>query len=105
MIMMMMMMTLLSVSSKVLSRIILKRVKSCIEKRLRTEQEGYQNKRSRTDQINTLHIITEQSMGYVANLYLLFVDFEKAFDSSSFSFAFPFVPLQRRGCLVAPLFL
>jgi hypothetical protein len=73
--------TLLSVPSKIISWIILNQVKIYIEKTLRKEQAGYQSKRSCIDKINTLRVIIEQSMEYVTNLYLLFVDFEKAFDS------------------------
>jgi hypothetical protein len=39
------------------------------------------NKPFRNSLKNTLRVIIEQSMEYVANLYLLFVDFENAFDS------------------------
>jgi hypothetical protein len=75
--------TLLSVTSRILSRLVLNRVKICIEERLRREQAGYQSKRSCIDQINILRIIIEQSVEYVANLYLLCVDFEKALDFQS----------------------
>lgn len=48
---------------------------------MRRKQAGFRGKRSCVDQINTLRIIIEQSVEYTTNLYLLFVDFEKVFDS------------------------
>lgn len=72
---------LLSVPSKVFSRIILNRMKEAIDQKTRKEQAGFRRNRSCTDQINTLRIIVEQSVEFRSPLYLLFVDFEKAFDS------------------------
>jgi hypothetical protein len=45
------------------------------------KQAGFQSNRSCVDQINMLHIIIEQSMKCNNNLYLMFIDFENAFDS------------------------
>lgn len=73
--------TLLSIPSKVMTRVILNRIKTRIEKQLRKEQAGFRSNRSCIDQINTLRIIIEQFNEYNAGLCLLFVDFEKAFDS------------------------
>jgi hypothetical protein len=53
--------TLLSVPSKVFSRIILNRTKDSIEMSLRKEQAGFRRHRSRVDLINTLRIILEHS--------------------------------------------
>nr|CAH8838906.1 unnamed protein product [Trichobilharzia regenti] len=73
---------LLSTPSKILSRIILERLKDALETELRPEQAGFRKGKSCTDQIATLRIIiTEQSMEWQSNLYLNFIDFEKAFDS------------------------
>nr|CAH8843517.1 unnamed protein product [Trichobilharzia regenti] len=73
---------LLSTPSKILSRIILERLKDALETELRPEQAGFRKGKSCTDQIATLRIIiTEQSMEWRSNLYLNFIDFEKAFDS------------------------
>ena len=72
---------LLSIPSKVLTRIILNRMKVAVGKALRDEQAGFRKDRFCIDQIATLRIIVEQSIEWSSPLYLLFVDFEKAFDS------------------------
>ena len=72
---------LLSVPGKVLSRIILERLKSALDGRLRDEQAGFRQDRSCTDHIATLRIIVEQSLEWQSTLYSVFVDFQKAFDS------------------------
>jgi len=72
---------LLSVPSKVLTRVILERLKEALDKKLRTEQAGFRQDRSCTDHIATLRIIIEQSMEWQSPLYMTFVDFERAFDS------------------------
>ena len=73
--------TLLSIPSKVLTKIILDRIKDALDKTLRDEQAGFRKERSCTDQIATLGIIVEQSIEWQSPLYTCFVDFEKAFDS------------------------
>jgi hypothetical protein len=73
--------TLLSIPSKVFTRIILNRIRDLIDTCLRTEQAGFRSNRSCTDQINTLRIIIEQINEFIANLYHVFMDFEKALDS------------------------
>jgi hypothetical protein len=73
--------TLLSAPSKILSRVLLNRVKSVVEVRLWKEQAGFRKHRSCVDLINTLRIILEQSAEWQTTLYLTFIDFEKAFDS------------------------
>jgi len=69
--------TLLSIPSKVFTRILLNRIK---EQRLRKKQAGFCPNRSCIDQINTLRIIIEQCIEWSFRLYAVFVDFEKAFD-------------------------
>ena len=72
---------LLSIPSKVLTRIILERLKTAIDKKLRPEQAGFRQDKSCTDQIATLRIIIEQFLEFQSTLYLNFIDFQKAFDS------------------------
>lgn len=72
---------LLSVPGKVLSRIMLERLKSALDGRLRDEQAGFRQDRSCTDHIATLRIIVEQSLEWQSTLYAVFIDFQKAFDS------------------------
>ena len=73
--------TLLSIPSKVLTRVILDRMKDALDKTLRDEQAGFRKERSCTDQIATLRVIVEQSIEWQSPLYACFIDFEKAFDS------------------------
>ncbi|KAK2176630.1 hypothetical protein NP493_650g00027 [Ridgeia piscesae] len=72
---------LLSVPGKVLNRVILDRLKTGVDAKLRDHQAGFCKDRSCTDQIATLRIIVEQSMEWDSSLYINFVDYEKAFDS------------------------
>ena len=72
--------TLLSVVSKLITRIMLERMKKQLDKILRENQAGFRANRSCNDQITTLRIIIEQSEEFNASLLTTFVDFEKAFD-------------------------
>ena len=56
-------------------------MKAALDSLLRDEQVGFRQERSCTDQIATLRNIIEQSLEWNTGLYLVFVDFEKAFDS------------------------
>ena len=56
-------------------------MKRVVDEVLRDEQAGFRKDHSRINQIATLRIIVEQSIKWSSPLYLLFVDFEKAFDS------------------------
>ena len=72
---------LLSIPGKVLTRVILERLKNALDKKLRDEQAGFRQDRSCTDHIATMRIIIEQSLEWQTPLYSVFVDFQKAFDS------------------------
>ena len=72
---------LLTVASKVLWKIILERMRDALEGRLQDEQAGFRKERSCCNQIATLRIIVEQTMEWNTGLYMVFVDFEKAFVS------------------------
>ena len=71
----------LSVPGKVLNRVMLQRLKTAVDDKLRDNQAGFRQNRSCADQIVTLHIILEQSHEFNSSLYTVFVDFTKAFDS------------------------
>ena len=73
--------TLLSIPSKVLCRIILKRIDEEIDRNLREEQAGFRANRGCIDQIFSLRNIIEQCTEHNAELFINFVDFKKAFDS------------------------
>jgi hypothetical protein len=73
--------TLLSVISKIFSRIIRERIKNGIETKQRREQAGFRSNRSFVDQINRVRILIEQSNEFLSALYLLLIDSE-AFNST-----------------------
>jgi hypothetical protein len=72
--------TLLSVFSKIMARIILNRIGERIDSTLKRHQVGFRSGGSCVDHINTLRIILEQYTGFNSEIHLMFVDFEKAFD-------------------------
>ena len=73
--------TLLSVPSKILAKLIIGRISEAADQRLRQEQAGFPKGRRCTDQIFTLCNIIEQCTEWERQLYINYVDFEKAFDS------------------------
>ena len=73
--------SLLSVPSKVLGRVVIERIKEGIDTKLRCEQAGFRKGRGTTEQVFILRNIIEQSIEWQAPLYINFVDFAKAFDS------------------------
>jgi hypothetical protein len=73
-------MTLLAVISKIFNKIILERIKNSLEMGLWKEQAGFRHNRSGIDQINTLRVIIEQSVKFRSPLYMLFVDYQRAFN-------------------------
>ena len=72
---------LLPVSSKLLASIILQRLRKALDATLREEQHGFRTGRSCSDLIFVLRMLVEESKEWNKKLYLLFIDFEKAFDS------------------------
>ncbi len=73
--------TLLNTINKIMSIIIHGRLSKVLEPTIRVEQAGFRPHRACVDNINSLRIIIEQSLEFKNPLYLLFVDFEQAFDS------------------------
>ena len=73
--------TLLSVPSKILAKIIIKRISDAVDAGIRKEQAGFRKEQGCTDQIFTLHNIIEQCTEWQKQLYINVVDFEKTFDS------------------------
>ena len=59
----------------------LDRIKDHLYSTIDREQAGFRPGSSCIDHINTLRIIIEQSAEYSSDLHLVFVDFEKTFDS------------------------
>lgn len=72
---------LLSTIYKIFSRLILKRIKVKITDGSCKEQAGFKRGFSTIDHIHTLNQIIERCNEYKKPLALLFIDFEKAFDS------------------------
>jgi hypothetical protein len=70
------------VISEVFTRIILDKTSGILETGIRKKQTGFRPNKSRVNQINTLGITIEQSLELQSPLYLLFVDYQKAFDST-----------------------
>lgn len=73
--------TLLNTIQKIMAFIVLDRISPVVESCLRNEQAGFRKNKSCVDHINSLRIIVEQSSEWNSPLYLLFVDFERAFDT------------------------
>ena len=73
--------TLLSMPSKILAKIIIKSISNAVDDKLRKEQAGFRKHRGCADQIFALRNIIEQCNEWQRQLYVNFVDFEKAFDS------------------------
>lgn len=73
--------TLLSVPAKVLCAVLLHRLKTELDGKLREEQAGFRSGRSCTEQIFTLRNIMEQCIEFQRPLEIIFIDFMKAFDS------------------------
>ena len=73
--------TLLSLTSKIFSKVIHNRLSKALGDKLREEQTGFRPGKSCSDHIFTLRQILEQSNEWNAPLYANFVDMEKAFDS------------------------
>jgi len=74
---------LLNIASKVFCRVILECMMFTLDEKLREEQAGFRDGQSCEDQMSTLQIIKEQSIEWQSSLYIILVDFEKAFDTIS----------------------
>jgi sorting nexin-29 len=73
--------TLTSTTAKLMGKILIKRICLGVDNKLRVKQAGFRAGRGTTEQIFVLRNILEQAIEWNSNLYLCFVDFEKAFDS------------------------
>ena len=73
--------TLLSVPGKVLSIVLLNRLRHAVDEHLREQQAGFRSGRSCIEQIFVLRQVIEQTLEYQRRLALNFIDFTKAFDS------------------------
>ena len=73
--------TLLCITRKLISRLLLKRIQSHVDSKLREEQAGFRSGRSYNEQIFSLRNIIEQSLELQSPIVINYVDFKKAFDS------------------------
>ena len=73
--------TLLSLPSKILFRVVVNRLSAAVDEVLRKEQAGYRQGRGYTEHIFTLRNIIEECTDWQRGLFIGFVDFQKAFDS------------------------
>ena len=73
--------SLLSVPSKAFARMIIDRIRTCIDRKLMCEQAGLREGRGTIEQIFILRNVVKQSIEWQAPLYINFVNFSKAFDS------------------------
>ena len=74
-------MTLLSVPGKVFARIIIDRVCHHLLEHQHPEQSGFTPKRSTTDRILALRVLTECRRGFWQGLLAAYVDLCKPFDA------------------------
>ena len=72
---------LLSIPGKILSTILLKRLRLAVDVPLKEEQAGFRAGRSCTEQIFTLRNIIDQCIEFQKPIVINFIDFKKAFDS------------------------
>lgn len=72
--------TILNAINKVMAQVIHNRISKHLEGTLCDEQAGFRPNRGCIDQSNALRLIIEQSNEFNTPLYMVFVDFEKAFD-------------------------
>jgi len=70
-----------STAGKVLTSIILNRIKEAADRLLRQEQAGFRKNRSCCEQVFALRRIIEKVQARDKSVYLNFIDFKKAFDS------------------------
>ena len=72
--------SLISHSSKVMLKVMLKRLVTQAEKIIKEEQAGFRAGRSTTEQIFNLRVLCEKYLQHQQELYHVFIDFRKAFD-------------------------
>ena len=65
-----------------MGKIIIKRISKEVDKHLRDEQAGLRAGKGTTEQMFILRSILEQCAEWNSNLYIWFIDLEKAFDST-----------------------
>ncbi|CAM4967100.1 unnamed protein product [Rotaria socialis] len=75
--------SLLSVTGKIFSRIILNRIQNSVDERLLEIQSSFRSNKSTIDQIFTLKMTMERRREFNKPLFMCFIDITKAYDSVS----------------------
>ena len=78
--------SLLNTDYKIFSKVLAKRLQLIIPKLINSDQTAYIKGRNLSDNIRTVWDLIEVSKLTKKSAYILFIDFEKAFDSVSFDF-------------------
>ena len=73
--------SLLCHSQKMMASVMLQRIKARTEEILSEAQAGFRSGRSTIDQLFSLRLLTEKYFEHGKDLYVCYVDFQKAFDS------------------------
>lgn len=73
--------SLINTTYKILSKLVLNRLKSHVEEIVGDHQSGFMKGRSTTDQIFILKQLTSKYWEYNKDVYVMFIDFSKAYDS------------------------
>ena len=71
---------LISLTSKVVLKILQARLQQCVNRELPEVQAGFRKGRRTRDQIAHIYWITEKSREVQKNIYFCFIDYAKAFD-------------------------
>jgi hypothetical protein len=73
----------MSIAAKIFNRLLLSRIQLVINPLLCPEQNGFQKGRSTIQHVLALQHIIKEAKAYNLELHMVFVDFQKAFDSVS----------------------
>ena len=72
--------TLLSLPGKAYSKVLQSRLTEVVDQQIQDEQCGFRRGRGTTDQLFVLQQVVEKAWEYAKEVYILFVDLEKAYD-------------------------
>ena len=90
--------SLLVIAGKILAKIILGRIKQISEEVLPESQCGFRANRSTIDMIFTLRQLQERSIEQQRPLYIVYVDFSKAFDTVDRDTLWEVLKIRLSGC-------
>jgi sorting nexin-29 len=73
--------SLMSIAAKIYNKVLLYRIRDPIEQILRRNQAGFRQGRGCTEQVHILRRLIEGAIDKNLDIYAVFIDFKKAFDS------------------------